>query len=368
MENQNPRFNATLVRYQNRFDFLHIAVVTEDLRLPLDEGAKKASFHIVGSFLKLGVKVSIFTLHENPLLTNVFPLPHNKLLLGYTFARDLRAVTSDAILYIPLSSGTLGAFVRAAMIKAQSSSKPLALLSLQYRQLPVFMRYFNPNQFADIVFTQSQASNEVYHSLGCKTSLLPCGVDHTVFQPVDRQKKDQLRSKYGLGNNARIILHVGHCNRQRNVSILARLVELGFCVILIASTSTNIERILLDELRKSGVKVIDDYVDNIQDYYQMADCYVFPVLNVTSAIDAPLSVLEAMACNLPIVTTRFGAIPGMFQPGQGLYFADNNEEILRNVKLGVEEKDVNTLEMVAPYSWDNVALRLLEELQQVFNL
>ena len=96
----------------------------------------------------------------------------------------------------------------------------------------------------------------------------------------------------------------------------------------------------------------------------MADCYLFPVFHATSAIDAPLSVLEAMACNLPIVTTRFGALPGMFQSGNGFYYGDTEEEIVRMVKQAVEEQDCRTFEMVSPYSWDNAASTILETLQE----
>ena len=345
-------------------DPLRVAVVVEDLRLPLDEGAKKTSFSLIRSFIKKGANVSIFTCYKNPLLENVFPLPGNKFLFGYSFTRNLRAQTPDVILYTPASSGTIGAFVRAAVIKTQSPGIPLALLNLQYRELPVFARYFNLNRYADIVFTQSQASMDVFRSFGCKTILLPGGVDLTVFRPVSKQEKRLLRLKYGFQDADQIVLHIGHCKRDRNVSALARLIMSGFKVILIASTSTAIDRDLLVELRQSGVTVITDFIENIQHFYQMADCYLFPVLRATSAIDAPLSVLEAMACNLPIVTTRFGALPSMFQSGNGLYYGDTEEEIIGLVNQAVEEQDCRTFEMVSSYSWDKVALTILETLEE----
>ncbi len=79
--------------------------------------------------------------------------------------------------------------------------------------------------------------------------LLPCGVDRKIFQPASKQEKHLLRLKYGFQDDDQIVLHVGHCKRYRNVMILARLVELGFRVILVASTSTEIDHDLLDELR-----------------------------------------------------------------------------------------------------------------------
>jgi glycosyltransferase involved in cell wall biosynthesis len=138
-------------------------------------------------------------------------------------------------------------------------------------------------------------------------------------------------------------------------------------VILVASTSTAIDRELLIELRESGVIVITDFVESIQHYYQMANCYLFPVLQPTSAIDAPLSVLEAMACNLPVVTTRFGALRDMFQPGNGFYYGDTEEEIVDMVHQALAEPDCRTFEKASHYSWENVASSILETLQEANN-
>ncbi len=343
---------------------LHIAVIVEDLRPPFDEGAKKTCFSLIDSFRKHGIKVSVFTWHNNPELQGVFPLPANKFLVSPSFARSLKAQSPNVILYIPTSAGTMGAFARAAMIKIQSPGAPLALLSLQYRELPSYARRINLCQYADLVFTQSQASTDVFESVGCKTILLPGGVDHTSFQPASQEQKRLLRSQHGFQDADRIVLHIGHCNRNRNVIVLRRLAEAGFKVILIASTSTDVDQDLLVSLREAGVTVITAFVECIQHYYQLSDCDLFPVFNPTSAIDVPLSILEAMACNLPIVTTRFGALPAMFQPGGGLYFGDTEEDIVGLVAQAIEQQDCRTSEMVANYSWDRAAQTILDAFQE----
>jgi len=68
-----------------------------------------------------------------------------------------------------------------------------------------------------------------------------------------------------------------------------------------------------------------------------------------------------MACNLPIITTRFGALPGLFSAGSGLFFVEDAESIphvledVRNTNLKVESRD-----MVLPYSWDILTENLVE--------
>lgn len=346
-------------------DQLRVAVIVEDLRLPLDEGAKKTCFSLISSFIKKGVKVSIFTWYGNSSLENIFPLPQNKFLLGYSFARNLKAQAPDVILYVPSSSVTIGALVRSALIKMQSSNIPVALLNLQYRKLPTFARFFCLDHYIDIIFAQSLDSTRVFHSFGFKTMLLPGGVDHTIFRPVNKEEKQLLRLKYGFQDTDQIVLHTGHCNRGRNVMTLARLVSSGFEVILIASTSTTMDPALLIELRQSGVKVITDFLTDIQHFYQLADCYVFPVFHETSAIDAPLSILEAMACNIPVVTTRFGAMTSMFEAEDGFYYGSNEEEIIDMVKQAIGEETCRTFEKVSAYSWDGLALKMVEALKEI---
>jgi glycosyltransferase involved in cell wall biosynthesis len=349
--------------YQQKLNSL--AIVVEDLRLPLDEGAKKTSFSLISSIGEQGIQVSVFTSYGNPWLKNAFQLPGNKFLLGNSFRKQLSAQRPDFILYIPSSSGTLGAFIRAAMIKFQYHQAPIAMLSLQFRTLPKLARYFRVSQAVEVVLTQSEASQGIFDDLGCKTALLPSAVDQDIFKPVNKQVKQELRNQYNFQLADKIVLHVGHCHPGRNVNMLMELVKIGFRVIFIASTSTAIDQDLILELKRSGILVITDYVSYIEQYYQLADCYVFPVLNISAAIDAPLSVLEAMACNIPVVTTRFGALKNMFQTGNGFYFAANEDEIMRMVNQAVKLQNCQTADMVACYSWHNAAMNLLETLHTI---
>jgi glycosyltransferase involved in cell wall biosynthesis len=69
--------------------------------------------------------------------------------------------------------------------------------------------------------------------------------------------------------------------------------------------------------------------------------------------------MEAMACNLPVVSTRFGALPRVFPEGGGLFFVDKPEDIPRYVEeLGSSSVEIKTREKVLPYSWESIVDRL----------
>jgi glycosyltransferase involved in cell wall biosynthesis len=101
------------------------------------------------------------------------------------------------------------------------------------------------------------------------------------------------------------------------------------------------------------------HFSSIEDIYNISNCYVFPTVNRKACIETPLSVLEAMACNLPVISTRFGALSEMFEAGGGLHFVSRQEDILgvlRSVRDSVEK--ATTREKVKVYSWEEVVRKL----------
>jgi len=135
--------------------------------------------------------------------------------------------------------------------------------------------------------------------------------------------------------------------------------------VIIGSTSTPQDGELLKELKAESITVIADYVERIEEFYQLADCYVFPAVERLSAIEVPLSVLEAMACNLPVVTTPFGGLPSMFVEGDGLRFSRSEEDFVTLVHSALLEKNnCKTRAMVTPYAWPCISARLLDLLSR----
>jgi glycosyltransferase involved in cell wall biosynthesis len=91
---------------------------------------------------------------------------------------------------------------------------------------------------------------------------------------------------------------------------------------MVASTSTPADPEIEASLRAAGVNIVRRYLPDIERYYQAADVYLFPVEQEHGSVEIPLSVLEAMACDTPVVSTRFGGLPELFDDGPGLSYAD----------------------------------------------
>ncbi|HEX6492856.1 MAG TPA: glycosyltransferase, partial [Candidatus Dormibacteraeota bacterium] len=114
-------------------------------------------------------------------------------------------------------------------------------------------------------------------------------------------------------------------------------------------------------LEESGVIVLRGYREDIAELYRLVDCYAFPTESTDFAIATPLSVVEAMASDVPVATTRLGALPERFAD-PGVRFVDSGQELAAAVLAQLELRPP-TRHLAEPYSWSAQAVRLLDLLE-----
>jgi len=139
------------------------------------------------------------------------------------------------------------------------------------------------------------------------------GVDIEKFSPVSPERKRALREKLKWPADRTVVLHVGHLKKDRNIEQLLGLQnDPRMQVVIVGSTTTKQSKEQIEMLKDAGCIIVTDYISSIEEFYQAADCYVFPTVNERAAIQIPLSVLEALAVSIPIVTTDFGGLRDTF--------------------------------------------------------
>jgi glycosyltransferase involved in cell wall biosynthesis len=284
--------------------------------------------------------------------------------LSGSLRKQLRAFDPDVIFYLPTASTTLWSFVRSRILKLYCPRATVAMVGLQPRQHSSLAQRLIPRIAPDVVFVQSTESKGYLESLGCRAAMVASGVDTDTFRPVSPSQRAELRAKYGLTSELPIVLHAGHLNAGRGITTLADLAATRRCQpVLVASTSTEQDPVLEQELRDAGVIVFGTFQPNVEELYQLADSYLFPVRSAQSAIEAPLSVLEALACDLPVVTTPFGGLPRMFAgvSHPGLVFSDSPCGLVAETLRICKSRVPGTRELAVPYSWDAVASRLVKQ-------
>jgi|Deesub1362A_J573_1020465.scaffolds.fasta_scaffold00252_43 glycosyltransferase involved in cell wall biosynthesis len=331
--------------------------VTEVLSMPFDEGMRNVAYSLHKNLAK---KVDLVTVtHSDNKVDNldIKRVDMNRLFLVAELKRLIKEHSPDVILYLPETSITFNSFLRGRILKLFGRGARVAIFATIRRdytplQRLIIKRFLMP----DIVLLFGGFRD--WSLRGINSRELPPAIDADRFSTATRDEKALLRKRYGVSLDKKVVLHVGHVRPTRNVSALIGIQRLrGIQVLIVDSTSTPKYEALNKNLREEGIIIFNRYIPDISEIYRLSDIYVFPVKEEIASINLPLSILEAMACGLPIVTTRFGGIEEYFKEDEGFRYFDTDDELLRIVAHDNLNGGINR-QKVAGFTWG----RLIEEL------
>jgi len=217
-------------------------------------------------------------------------------------------------------------------------------LSKRYNTL-FALKWLINNSFKTI--TNSTATKDSYSRLDLnedKFQVIPFGVDINFFKPLNTPKNEEVFQ----------ILSVGYLIERKGFKYLIKAVkkvlkEYNNVTLKIIGSGPlkNKLQYLITELKLvNQVKLIGNVSDNeLLHLYNSSDLFILPSITVTQGNTEGLGVvlLEAMACELPVIGSKVGGIPDII--------IDNETGLL------VNEKDILELSMKIKYLIDNKELR-----------
>lgn len=336
-----------------------LVFISNALDPPDDEGTRRFARTLARYAQSAGIRVIAVSQRD--------PIQVKKLLLSPRLMVDIRRSEARTVVYLPAASASAGSFLRSAVLRAGARVR---VVLIAMRPVPcgllgeLVARAFGPQ----LVLTPSPRLLSDLRSLRLRAAFIPMGVDVDRFLPGDDLSKRRLRKKYGLPEDRRVVLHVGHLQPLRNLAWMVNIRDaVDAMAVVVGGTAMGVDPHVSAQLATAGVHVINDYLPNMEEIYNLADAYVFPVKDEGAAVGVPLSVLEGMACNLPVVTTSFGALRQMFLEGDGLCYADTCDGFVTAVQnaLNLPAEAVRTRKKVLPYSWANVIPLIFDKAQQV---
>jgi glycosyltransferase involved in cell wall biosynthesis len=162
------------------------------------------------------------------------------------------------------------------------------------------------------------------------------GVDTVRFSPADDAERRKLRQKLNLPQDAYIIVSHGRIAQRKRLDVLIDAVaQMGerranLCVLLIGEpVDDGLQARLQKRIETHGLALTVRFAgitDWPEDYLRAADVFV-----LTSEQEGlPNSLLEAMACGLPVIASHIGGVTDIVQDGtNGLLFETGDVNQLR---------------------------------------
>jgi teichuronic acid biosynthesis glycosyltransferase TuaC len=147
--------------------------------------------------------------------------------------------------------------------------------------------------------------------INSKYSLVPCGVNLNTFYPID---KNAVRKELGFESNVKVVLFAGAFNNEvKNYTLAQQALNLLLAAKLI-------------ELKN---------YDRHQVCLLLNACDVLLITSFTEG--SPQVVKEAMACNLPIVSTDVGDVKQNIEGLEGCYICSYHpQDVAEKIKIALE--------------------------------
>jgi len=294
---------------------------------------RKYSLYLVNSLRRLGVHVDVFTtnFHFKGLGPPVFYLKNAFLKL-----RDYDIVHSDE------GAGILVHHPCIVETYHHGYKQTYDINSVVFSGLETFQC----RRVQRIIVPSFETKNTLLHYgfRSDRISVIYHGVDSNVFRK-NRNSRVLLRRKYGI-SNCFVIINVGQLiKRKRQVDVIKALQGIPNTALILVGCGEE-EKHIKKLARKTGIKLI--YFEEVPesslvDLYNAADVYVH-----TSICEGfGLTILEAMACGLPIIA----------------YNVADFTEIVREAGVLLKPEDLHGVRDALLWLKDNLAER--ERLGQI---
>lgn len=203
-----------------------------------------------------------------------------------------------------------------------------------------------------------------------KTRVLYNCIDTKLFTPLaDEKKKQKIREKYGISKEDQVVCFVGRLSEEKGIDKVLEAVKQAqnpkIKVLIVGSYMHNINvkdeyQVKLHHLSESmkDQVIFTGYIDQneIPTIYQIADVAILP-----SMWDEPagLTMVEAMACGTPVITTASGGIPEYMKEHAIVLKRDENlvRNICQEMKHIFEVTDAEKLENSVEYVRENFSTK-----------
>jgi len=217
---------------------------------------------------------------------------------------------------------------------------------LQQKALAVGLR------FVDIIFTTGyETANQLEKLTSKKIIVQPSGVNKIFFSDLNRN----------FENENFTVVTVANLLPKKNIELILEIAKAlkEFRFILVGDG--NHRKVLENIIQRNNIDNVElvgfKSAEIVRKYYYESDCYLLTSLSEGT----PTSILEAMACGLPIVSSTAGGVKSILGKHNCVVELSNNHQFIDclskfsvNLKLRRDVSEKNRMQS-KKYAWKNVA-------------
>lgn len=241
------------------------------------------------------------------------------------------------------------------------------LKRLAYPLMKLYTRYLYNKCSLLIVPSENIADMLTWQRISTPKKVVHLGVDHKKFT---RGNKKEARKALGIPEDAFVVGFHGRLGYEKNLLTLSRaFMNLKAKNKRLLVVGEGVEKLRLRLQKVKGI-LLPGKQTNVVLYLQAMDVYVMPSFTETTS----LAVLEAMACELPIVASPVGFIQQYIADGTNGYFFETKNWYNLSRKLQVLHDDVLLREklgkaarktILSQFNWEETAKGIREALLTV---
>lgn len=229
------------------------------------------------------------------------------------------------------------------------------------------IRYRGRTHRVVVALTSGEASllRSTYGRVRAPIHIIPNGVDIDRFRPPDAAERVQARAALGIDDDRMVAVFVGHEFDRKGLPVaMDALRAAPDVLLLVIGGSPDMIRRAQTQARAAGVGERVHFAGTHRDPIPLlwaADALVLP-----SAYEAnALVVLEALACGLPVISTRVGFAPDLLVDGENGFLVERSAEAVgaRLHELSSQplaEWRTRARRTAEQYAWPRIARRYLD--------
>lgn len=211
---------------------------------------------------------------------------------------------------------------------------------------------------ADSIISVDDSTKEFYINkypwIQEKLTVIPVGIDLTKFKPLN---KPEMRKKYGFSVDDKIIMYVGRLEAEKNLDFLIdvfyRFNNNRYKLVLVGNgrDKTRLQEICFERGMQNVIFLGEFDHDKIPEILNCADLFVLASLFESG----PLVVIEAIACNVPVVSTDVGRVREFLNNSEmGVICKMDKSDFIEAINFFLDKKELQrqNLNYIYKYSFE----------------